>query len=115
MAHPTQSEGVTFAFVRLPATGPACGAFLLGIPFAVAGLSGLYPSAGRAAWVTAEFGSVVLSIILLLALAIGRATPIALGAFVVGWLENPKALSLYRRGFEIAGGLRLIRGPYLDP
>ena len=47
-------------------------------------------------------------VVLLLAFALGRAVPIALGAFAVGWLENLKSLSHYRRGFEIAGGLTLI-------
>jgi len=45
---------------------------------------------------------------LLLAFALGRAVPIALGAFAVGWLENLNSISRYRRGFEIVGGLTLI-------
>ena len=50
----------------------------------------------------------MLGSVLLLAFAVGRAIPIALGAFAVGWLENLKILSRYRRGFEIAGGVTLI-------
>jgi cytochrome c-type biogenesis protein len=45
---------------------------------------------------------------LLLAFALGRAVPIAIGAFAVGWLENLSGVARYRRGFEIAGGLALI-------
>ena len=58
--------------------------------------------------VTAGIGSVLLGVVLLFAFAVGRAVPIALGAFAVSWLENLKSLSRYRRGFEIAGGLTLI-------
>jgi cytochrome c-type biogenesis protein len=47
-------------------------------------------------------------VVLLLAFAVDGAIPIALGAFALGWLENLKSLSRFRRGFEIAGGLTLI-------
>ena len=47
--------------------------------------------------VTAGLGSALLGVVLLLAFALGRAVPIALGAFVVGWLENLKSISRYRR------------------
>lgn len=92
------------------ATRPAAawGAFLLGIPFAVAICPVCTPALVVLLGVTAGFGSVVLGVVLLFAFAIGRAVPIALGAFAVGWLENLKTLSRYRRGFEIAGGLTLI-------
>ena len=53
-------------------------------------------------------GSVLLGVLLLFAFAVGRAVPIAIGAFAVSWLENLKSLSRYRRGFEIVGGLTLI-------
>jgi cytochrome c-type biogenesis protein len=86
----------------------AWGAFLLGIPFAVAVCPVCTPALVVLLGVTAGLGSVALGIVLLLAFAIGRAIPIALGAFAVGWLENLKTLSRYRRGFEIAGGLTLI-------
>lgn len=86
----------------------AWGAFLLGIPFAVAICPACTPALIVLLGVTAGVGSVVLGIVLLLAFAIGRAIPIALGAFAVGWLENLKIVSRYRRGFEIAGGLTLI-------
>jgi len=104
-------------WLRLPlpsfgfkATRPtaAWGAFLLGIPFAVAVCPVCTPALVVLLGVTAGLGSVALGVVLLLAFALGRAIPIALGAFAVGWLENLKIFSRYRRGFEIAGGLTLI-------
>ncbi len=86
----------------------AWGAFLLGIPFAVAVCPICTPALIVLLGVTAGIGSVLLGVVLLLAFALGRAVPIALGAFAVSWLENVKSLSRYRRGFEIAGGLTLI-------
>jgi len=45
---------------------------------------------------------------LLLAFSLGRAIPIALGAWAAGWLENLSFLSKYRKGFEIARAVTLI-------
>ncbi|MGQ0681456.1 cytochrome c biogenesis CcdA family protein [Bradyrhizobium sp.] len=104
-------------WLRLPlpsfgfrATRPtaAWGAFLLGIPFAVAVCPVCTPALIVLLGVTAGLGSVVLGVVLLFAFAVGRAVPIALGAFAVSWLENLKSFSRYRRGFEIAGGVILI-------
>lgn len=86
----------------------ASGAFLLGIPFAVAVCPVCTPALIVLLGVTAGLGSVVLGVALLFAFALGRAIPIALGAFAVGWLENLKGLARFRRGFEVAGGLTLI-------
>ena len=86
----------------------AWGAFLLGIPFAVAVCPVCTPALVVLLGAAAGIGSVLFGVVLLLAFALGRAVPIALGAFAVGWLENLKSLSHYRRGFEIAGGLTLI-------
>lgn len=86
----------------------AGGAFLLGIPFAVAVCPACTPALVVLLGVTAGLGSAWLGVILLLAFALGRAVPLAVGAFSVGWLENLSGLSRYRRGFEIAGGLTLI-------
>jgi cytochrome c-type biogenesis protein len=58
--------------------------------------------------VTAGIGSVLLGVVLLLAFALGRAVPLAVGAFAVSWLENLHDLAHYRRWFEIAGGPTLI-------
>jgi cytochrome c-type biogenesis protein len=96
--------------VGFKATRPtvAWGAFLLGIPFAIAVCPVCTPALVVLLGVTAGLGSVVLGVVLLFAFAVGRAIPIALGAFAVSWLENLKSLSRYRRGFEIAGGVTLI-------
>ncbi len=86
----------------------AWGAFLLGIPFAIAICPVCTPALVVLLGVTAGIGSVLLGVVLLLAFALGRAVPLAVGAFAVSWLENLNRLSRYRRGFEIAGGLTLI-------
>ena len=86
----------------------AWGAFLLGIPFAIAVCPVCTPALVVLLGVTAGLDSVLLGVALLLAFALGRAVPIALGAFAVGWLENLNSISRYRRGFEIVGGLTLI-------
>src|SRR5262245_20054555 len=86
----------------------AWGAFLLGIPFAIAVCPVCTPALVVLLGVTAGLGSVLLGVVLLLAFALGRAVPIALGAFAVGWRENRKSISRYRRDFEIVGGLTLI-------
>lgn len=104
-------------WVRIPlpsigfrATRPAVasGAFLLGIPFAIAVCPVCTPALVVLLGVAAGIGSVSLGVVLLLAFALGRAVPIAIGAFAVGWLENLHGLARYRRSFEIAGGLTLI-------
>jgi cytochrome c-type biogenesis protein len=86
----------------------AWGAFLLGIPFAIAVCPVCTPTLVVLLGVTAGLGSVLLGVVLLLAFALGRAVPIAVGAFAVSWLENLRGLFPYRRAFEIAGGLTLI-------
>lgn len=86
----------------------AWGAFLLGMPFAVAVCPVCTPALVVLLGVTAGIGSASLGVVLLLAFALGRAVPLALGAFAVSWLEKLNILSRYRRGFDIAGGLTLI-------
>ena len=86
----------------------AWGAFLLGVPFAIAVCPVCTPALVVLLGVTAGIGSVLLGVVLLLAFALGRAIPLAVGAFAVSWLENLNRLSRYRRGFEIGGGLALI-------
>jgi cytochrome c-type biogenesis protein len=86
----------------------AWGAFLLGIPFAVAVCPVCTPALVVLLGVTAGIGSTLLGVILLLAFALGRTVPLAIGAFAASWLENLDGLSRYRRGFEIAGGVTLI-------
>jgi cytochrome c-type biogenesis protein len=86
----------------------AWGAFLLGIPFAIAVCPVCTPALAVLLGVTAGIGSVWFGVVLLLAFALGRAVPLAVGAIAVSWFENLNGLARYRRGFEIAGGLTLI-------
>tara|TARA_B100001123_G_scaffold414131_1_gene513225 strand:+ start:223 stop:480 length:258 start_codon:yes stop_codon:yes gene_type:complete len=52
--------------------------------------------------------------LLMLAFALGRVIPLAVGAVSIGWLENLKTIERWRPGFEIAGGITLmIVGVYL--
>jgi cytochrome c-type biogenesis protein len=97
----------SFGF-RASRPAAAWGAFLLGIPFAVAVCPICTPTLVVLLGVTAGIGSVWLGVVLLLAFALGRAVPVAIGAFAVGWLENLKPFARYRRGFEIVGGVLLI-------
>jgi cytochrome c-type biogenesis protein len=97
----------SFGF-RASRPAAAWGAFLLGIPFAIAVCPVCTPTLVVLLGVTAGIGSVWLGVVLLLAFALGRAVPVAIGAFAVGWLENLKQFARYRRGFEIGGGLLLI-------
>jgi len=97
----------SFGF-RASRPAAAWGAFLLGIPFAVAVCPVCTPTLVVLLGVTAGIGSVWLGVVLLLAFALGRAVPVAIGAFAVGWLENLNQFARYRRGFEIAGGILLI-------
>jgi len=84
------------------------GAFLLGIPFSIAVCPVCTPALVVLLGVTLGLGSPLLGVMLLLAFALGRAIPVALGAWSVGWLENLQVLATYRRIFEAVGGLTLI-------
>jgi cytochrome c-type biogenesis protein len=85
----------------------AWGAFLLGIPFAVAVCPVCTPALVVLLGVTAGIGSAALGAVLLLAFALGRAVPVAMGAVAVSWLENLQGVAQYRHVFEVAGGLLL--------
>lgn len=92
----------------------AWGAFALGIPFSVAICPFCTPALLVMLTAAAGIGSVSFGFALLLAFALGRAVPIALGAVGIGWLESLKALVRWQKAFEIAGGLTLIAsGAYL--
>lgn len=86
----------------------AWGAFLLGIPFSIAICPVCTPALIVLLGVAAGLGSLWIGVALLLAFALGRAIPIVIGAVAIGWLENWRGLSPYRRIFEMAGGLTLI-------
>lgn len=102
-----------FAFRARRPTG-WWGAFLLGIPFSIAVCPVCTPALVVLLGVTAGLGSPLLGLVLLFAFALGRAIPVALGAFAVGWLGNLRGAQPYRRMFETTGGLMLIAsGLYL--
>ena len=64
--------------------------------------------------VVAVLGSPWLGAAILLAFALGRAVPILLGAWAVGWLEALRAMNRFRRGFDLVAGLTLVAaGLYL--
>ena len=92
--------------VRRP-TG-AWGAFAFGIPFSIAICPVCTPALVVLLGVSAGLGSPLMGALLLLAFALGRAIPVALGASAIGWLENLKGLAPYRRTFEVLGGVTLI-------
>lgn len=101
--------------VRLPWFAPrakrptsAWGAFALGIVFSVAVCPVCTPALVVLLGAAAAIASPLFGAVLLLAFAIGRAIPIALGAWAAGWLENLTVLSKYQKGFEIAGAVTLI-------
>ena len=94
--------------------GTLWGAFLLGMPFTV----GICPVCSPGLWiglgVSASIGSGFYGGLLMLAFALGRVIPLAVGAISIGWLENLKTIECWRRGFEIAGGITLMAiGAYL--
>lgn len=92
----------------------AWGAFALGFPFSVAVCPACTPALLALLGVVAVIGSPWLGVVLLVAFALGRAVPIILGAWAVGWLEGLRALGRFRRVFDVAGGVTLIvTGLYL--
>lgn len=100
--------------VRAQRVGGVWGAFVLGIPFAVAICPFCTPALLVMLTAAAGIGSVPFGFALLTAFALGRAVPIVLGAAGIGWLESLRAFTRWQKGFEIAGGLTLIAsGAYL--
>ena len=84
------------------------GAFLLGIPFSVAICPFCTPALVILLGVATGIGSPLFGATLSLAFALGRALPIILGAWAVGWLEGLKPLQHAQKIFEIIGALLLI-------
>lgn len=84
------------------------GAFALGVPFSV----GICPVCSPGLWIglgaSAVVGSVGYGALLMFMFAIGRMTPILLGAVSMGWLESLRPVVRFRRTFEVLGGSTLI-------
>jgi len=90
------------------------GAFLLGIPFSVAVCPFCTPALMVMLTAAAGIGSVPFGFALLLAFALGRGIPIALGAAGMGWLESLRMLARHQKALEVVAGLTLIAtGLYL--
>jgi cytochrome c-type biogenesis protein len=92
--------------VKRPTT--VSGAFALGAIFSVAVCPVCTPALVILLGAAAGIASPLFGAILLLAFSLGRAVPIAVGAWAAGWLENLAFLSKYQKGFEIAGAVTLI-------
>lgn len=84
------------------------GAFLLGIPFSVAVCPLCTPALVVLLGVATGIGSPLFGATLLFAFALGRAVPIMLGAWAVGWLEGLAGLRRSQKAFEVAGAMLLI-------
>ena len=84
------------------------GAFALGFVFSVAVCPVCTPALVVLLGAATALASPLFGAVLLLAFSVGRAIPIALGAWAVGWLENLSVLTKYQKGFEIAGAVTLI-------
>lgn len=84
------------------------GAFALGVPFSVAICPVCTPALLALLGVVAALGSPVLGATILLAFALGRAIPIGVGAWAMGWLETFKPLARYQRAFDVGGGVLLV-------
>lgn len=98
-------KGLSFRGKR--ATG-SWGAFALGVPFAIAICPVCTPALIVLLGVAAGIGSPIWGALLLLAFALGRAVPIALGADAMGWLEQLRPLARYQHAFDIVGGVALV-------
>lgn len=90
------------------------GAFALGVPFSVAICPFCTPALLALLGVVAALGSPLLGATILLSFALGRAIPIGLGAWGMGWLETLKPLARFQRTFDVVGGvLLMLAGLYL--
>jgi cytochrome c-type biogenesis protein len=94
--------------VRAKRVSGSWGAFVLGVPFAIAICPVCTPALVVLLGVTAGIGSPAWGALLLLAFALGRALPIALGAVAVGWLEQVRSLARWQHAFDVAAGVTLI-------
>ena len=97
----------TIGFKAKRATG-LWGAFALGIPFAVAVCPGCTPALVVMLGVVAGIASPMLGAAILLAFALGRAVPIAVGALAIGSLESRPSMSKFVRITDKLGGVVLI-------
>jgi len=86
----------------------ALSAFLLGAVFSIAVCPVCTPALVVLLGASMGLGSPWIGAALLLAFAVGRTLPVAIGAISIGWLESLRGLDAYRRVFETVGGVVLI-------
>lgn len=86
----------------------AWSAFVLSAIFSVAICPVCTPALVVLLGATAGVASPWIGALLLFAFGLGRALPVAVGAFSIGWFENLRGLDKYRRAFETAGGVILV-------
>jgi cytochrome c-type biogenesis protein len=98
-------KGLSF---RIKRASGLWGAFALGVPFAIAVCPVCTPALVVLLGVVAGVGSPAWGALLLVAFALGRAVPIALGAGAVGWLERLRPLARYQHALEVVGGTVLV-------
>lgn len=84
------------------------GALILGALFAVAVCPFCTPALVILLGIAAGVGSPLFGFTLLLAFALGRAVPILIGAWGMGYLEQMRALSKVHRAMELMGAATLI-------
>ena len=90
------------------------GAFALGAPFSVAVCPVCTPALAVLLGIAASSSSILTGALLLLAFALGRAVPIALGSTAVGCAERFPAIRKYHRWLDVGGGVLLVlAGIYL--
>jgi len=84
------------------------GALLLGGLFSVAVCPFCTPALVVLLGIAVGSGSPLFGLLLLLAFALGRAVPVLIGAWGMGYLEQMKGLGRFNRAFEVLGGITLI-------
>lgn len=84
------------------------GAFALGAIFSIAVCPVCTPALVILLGAAAVIASPLFGAVLLFVFSLGRAVPIALGAWAMGWLENLSVFAKYQKGFEIVGAVALI-------
>ena len=94
--------------LRARRTASTWGAAALGASFSVAVCPACTPALVVLLSIAAGIGSPIFGVLLLLAFAVGRTVPVALGASAMGWLEDRTGFWRSQRVMEIAGGLVLI-------
>jgi cytochrome c-type biogenesis protein len=106
---PQRKRGLMWpGWSTLPLPTTVLGAFALGVVLAVAVCPDCTPALVILLGAAAGIASPLFGAIMLLVFAIGRAIPIVLSAWAVGWMENLRVLARYQKGFEIAGAVTSI-------